>query len=123
MITLGGRDGGIPLEGAAHKLVPCCGTPWLELYADRVRPLIRAYLRGGRGRVYWLLLPAPHEALRAPLFEAVNDAVRLMAGEFGASLRLIRERCSDLTGRIPGHDHLRRSADPSAHPGRNPPHP
>jgi hypothetical protein len=89
VITLGGRDGGIPLEGLAHKLVPCCGTPWLELYADRVRPLIRAYLRGGHGRVYWLLLPAPHEALRAPLFEAVNDALRLLAPEFGASLRLI----------------------------------
>jgi hypothetical protein len=89
VITLGGRDGGIPLQGLAHKLIPCCGTPWLELYADRVRPLIRAYLRGGRGRVYWLLLPAPREALRAPLFEAVNDTLRLLAPEFGASLRLI----------------------------------
>jgi hypothetical protein len=34
-------------------------------------------------------LPAPREALRAPLFEAVNNSIRLLAGEFGSSLRLI----------------------------------
>jgi hypothetical protein len=51
--------------------------------------LIRAYLRGGRGRVYWLLLPAPREALRAPLFEAVNNTLQLLAPEFGGALRLI----------------------------------
>ncbi len=89
VITLGGVDGGIPLANAAHQLVECCGTPWLELYAARVRPLVQAYLRGGRGRIYWLLLPAPREALRAPLFEAVNNSIRLLAGEFGSSLRVI----------------------------------
>ncbi len=91
VITLGGRDGGIPLPNASHHLVSCCGTAWLELYADRVRPLVRHYLRGGRGRVYWLLLPAPREALRAPLFEAVNDTLRLLAPEFGSRLRLIAD--------------------------------
>ncbi len=89
VITLGGVDGGIPLQNAAHQLVECCGTPWLELYAGLVRPLVHAYLRGGRGRVLWLLLPAPREALRAPLFEAVNNAITLLAGEFGSAMRLI----------------------------------
>jgi hypothetical protein len=91
VITLGGRDGGIPLPNAQNQLVECCGQAWLELYADRVRPLITAYLRGGRGRVYWVLLPAPREALRAPLFEAVNDTIGLLASEFSPSLRLIED--------------------------------
>jgi hypothetical protein len=89
VITLGGRDGGISLPDAQHRLVACCGTQWLALYASRLRPLVRAYVRGGRARVYWLLLPAPQEALRAPLFEAVNDALRLLAPEFAGELRLL----------------------------------
>ncbi|MDQ6811249.1 MAG: hypothetical protein M3Z95_05070, partial [Actinomycetota bacterium] len=89
VISLGGRDAGIPLRDARHRLVACCAAAWLGLYAGLVRPLVSAYLRGGRARVYWLLLPAPREALRAPLFEAVNDAVRLLAPQFGTALRLI----------------------------------
>jgi hypothetical protein len=89
VITIGGRDGGISLRDAQHQVVPCCGPHWLALYAGRLRPLVSAYLRGGRGRVYWLLLPAPREALRAPLFEAVNDALRILVPEFHGALRLI----------------------------------
>jgi hypothetical protein len=89
VITVGGRDGGISLPDAHHHLVPCCAAQWLALYAGRLRPLIRAYVRGGRARVYWLLLPAPQEALRAPLFAAVNDALRLLAPEFAGRLRLL----------------------------------
>ncbi|HEX7610296.1 MAG TPA: hypothetical protein VF380_06470 [Solirubrobacteraceae bacterium] len=89
VITLGGRDGGISLPDAQHHLVSCCGPQWLALYAGRLRPLVRAYARGGRGRIYWLLLPAPQEALRAPLFEAVNEALRLLAPEFARELHLL----------------------------------
>ena len=89
VITLGGRDGGISLPDSQHQLIPCCGPQWLALYAGRVRPLIGAYLRGGRARVYWLLLPVPREAQRAPLFEAINDALGLLAPEFHGALRLI----------------------------------
>jgi hypothetical protein len=90
VISLGGRDGGIPLPDVHHRLVSCCGAAWLGLYAGLLRPLLHAYLRGGRGRVYWLLLPAPRERARAPLYGAVNEALRLLAPEFGGSLRLIR---------------------------------
>jgi len=89
VITLGGRDGGIPLAGADHKLIECCGTAWLEAYAGLVRPLVRDYLRGGAGQVFWLLLPAPRERLRAPFYEAVNDALRLLAPEFHGAMHLI----------------------------------
>jgi hypothetical protein len=89
VITLGGRDGGIPLRGPDHKLIECCGSEWLKAYAGLLRPLVNAYLRGGLGHVYWLLLPAPRERLRAPLYEAVNDALRLLAAEFGDRMQLI----------------------------------
>ena len=89
VISVGGRDGGISLPDASHQLVPCCGPAWLALYAARVRPLVESYLRGGRGRVYWLALPAPREAARAPLFEAVNDALRLLIPRYGGALRLL----------------------------------
>lgn len=89
VISLGGRDGGIPLLNSRHQYVECCGTGWLSLYAGLLRPLVRAYLRGGNGHIYWLLLPAPRELARAPLFEAVNDSLRLLAAEFGPALKLI----------------------------------
>jgi len=61
----------------------------LEAYAGLVRPLVRDYLRGGAGQVFWLLLPAPRERLRAPFYEAVNDALRLLAPEFHGAMHLI----------------------------------
>ena len=50
---------------------------------------IRTYLRGGHGRVYWLLLPAPRERLRAPFYEAVNKSLALLAPEFPGLMHLI----------------------------------
>jgi hypothetical protein len=89
VISLGGRDGGIPLPDPAHGLTECCGPRWLRLYADLLRPLVRSYVRGGKGHVYWLTLPAPAEALRAPLYEAVNQALALLVPEFAGELTLI----------------------------------
>ncbi len=89
VISLGGRDGGISLPNPQHGLTPCCGTEWLALYGGLLRPLIHAYLRGGRGRVYWLLLPAPRELARQPLFEAVNAAISEVAAQFPGQVRLI----------------------------------
>jgi lysophospholipase L1-like esterase len=90
VISLGGRDGGIPLPDPANGgLTECCGRRWLRLYANLLRPLARAYIRGGKGHVYWLTLPAPEEAARAPLYEAVNQAVELLASEFPAEITVI----------------------------------
>ena len=38
--------------------------------------MMRAYARGGRGRVYWLLLPAPRDGFFRETFPAVNAALR-----------------------------------------------
>ncbi len=89
VITIGGRDGGIPLAGPRNTLIECCGTRWLRAYARLLRPLARAYVRGGLGHIYWLTLPAPREALRAPLYEAVNQSLALLAAEFPGEITLI----------------------------------
>ncbi len=89
VITLGGRDAGFPLATADHGSIPCCGLDWQQGYAARLRPLVLSYLRGGRGRVYWLSLPVPRDAGAAPLFAAVNGALRLLVGEFAGRMRLI----------------------------------
>lgn len=89
VITIGGRDGGIPLPDGRRGLTECCGPRWLRLYANLLRPLARAYVRGGKGHLYWLTLPAPREALRAPLYEAVNESVALLAAEFPGEMTVI----------------------------------
>ena len=47
VISLGGRDGGIPLPTRLRGLTECCGRRWLRLYANLLRPLVRAYVHGG----------------------------------------------------------------------------
>jgi hypothetical protein len=89
VISLGGRDGGIPLPDPANGLTECCGRRWLRLYANLLRPLVRAYVHGGSGHVYWLTLPAPAEAARGPLYGAVNAALALLVPEFPGQLTLI----------------------------------
>jgi len=90
IITLGGVDGGIPLpDPVSHRLTPCCSARWLRLYADLARPLVRAYVQGGKGHVYWLQIPAPREVLRAGLYEAVDEAIALLAREFPGEMTVI----------------------------------
>ena len=57
-----GRDGDVhraPTTDSRWAARPCCGDAWVAEYARRVRAMMEAYARGGRGRVYWLALPAP----------------------------------------------------------------
>ena len=83
MVFLGANDG-FPMAGA-----DCCGMPWIAEYARRAREMMRTYARGGRGRVYWLLLPAPRGGLlprdlpgrergAAPGGRGLEDDVRLI---------------------------------------------
>jgi hypothetical protein len=49
--------------------------------------VLRAYLRGGRGRVAWLTLPDPRDPRRVAITDAVNEAVRrATSGRAGAVL-------------------------------------
>jgi lysophospholipase L1-like esterase len=79
-----GANDGFPMAGAA-----CCGPAWVAEYARRARRMIRTYARGGRARVYWLLLPAPRGGFFREIFPAVNAALRRAARGLGDDVRLI----------------------------------
>lgn len=83
VMFLGANDG-FPMAGA-----DCCGAPWIAEYARRARAMMRSYARGGRARVYWLLLPAPRGGLFRETFPAVNAALRQAAAGLEDDVRLI----------------------------------
>ena len=83
VMFLGANDG-FPMAG-----VDCCGPAWVAEYARRARRMMVAYGRGGRGRVYWLLLPAARGGFFRETFPAVNAALRLAAGGARRYARLI----------------------------------
>lgn len=76
VVFLGANDG-FPMNGVA-----CCGDAWSRIYAGRVEAMMRSYLRGGRGRVIWLTLPAPRGGNFATVFRGVNEAILLAASRF-----------------------------------------
>ena len=83
-----GANEGFPMRGPGGE-VRCCGAAWAAEYATRVRAMMDAYRRGGAGRVYWILLPAPQDAGRARVARTVNAAVRVAAGAFGAQVAVV----------------------------------
>ena len=86
VVSLGVNEG-FDLPTAAGPAAVCCGEPWIEAYATRVRALMRRYLRRGRGRVIWMTLPLPRSGARTPITTAVNAAiVRAGAGMAGVSV-------------------------------------
>src|SRR5207249_349653 len=70
-----GANDGFPMTTPTGASVDCCGAAWTAEYARRAHLVMRAYLRGGRGRVLWLTLPAPRSELRSPAFLAIDAAV------------------------------------------------
>jgi hypothetical protein len=83
VMFLGANDG-FPMAGA-----DCCGISWIAEYARRAREMMRTYARGGRGRVYWLLLPAARGGLFRETFPAVNAALRQAAAGLEDDVRLV----------------------------------
>jgi hypothetical protein len=83
VVFLGANDG-FRMAGA-----DCCGALWIAEYARRAREMMRTYARGGRGRVYWLLLPAARDGFFRETFPAVNAALRQAAAGLQDDVRLI----------------------------------
>jgi lysophospholipase L1-like esterase len=79
-----GANDGFPMAGA-----DCCGRAWVAEYARRARRMMHSYARGGRGRVYWLTLPAPRGGFFREIFPAVNAALRRAARDLEDDVRLI----------------------------------
>jgi hypothetical protein len=87
VVSIGANEGWpMVIAGVKHE---CCGEPWIAEYARRVRASMQTYLRQGRSRVLWLTLPAPRDAIRIPIFAAVNTAI-LRASHGLAGLSVVR---------------------------------
>jgi lysophospholipase L1-like esterase len=76
-------------DGFAIGSAACCGSDWVDAYAKRVETMMRAYLRDGHGRVYWLLLPPAGKASFERVFVAVNAALRKAAKVVGPGVVLL----------------------------------
>jgi len=80
VISLGGAlDAFAMILPNGGPTVECCDAPWIAEYSRRVRTMMRTYLRGGRGRVFWLTPPLPRDAMRAKVNNAVYAAIELGA--------------------------------------------
>jgi lysophospholipase L1-like esterase len=79
-----GANDGFPIGSAS-----CCGSDWIAAYAKRAETMMRAYLRDGRGHVYWLLLPPSGKPAFQRVFVAVNAALRQAAKAVGRGVELI----------------------------------
>ena len=122
IVFLGVADG-FPLVIAGEP-VACCGPAWGDEYVRRVDRMMTAYLRDGRGLVYWALLPTPRDPAMAEIFSAVN--ARAAAGRRGASRRRPADRRAgaDQSRRtLPGDDLVPRPARDRPRAGRLPPRP
>lgn len=83
-----GANEGFPMT-TPKGTVQCCGPEWAAEYATRARGMIDSYRRDGATQVYWLLLPAPRDPRRQPISRAVNAAIRVAAGAYGAEVRVV----------------------------------
>ena len=94
VVYLGANDG-FPLRPPRGPLAECCDEPWVAEYARRVEAMMRAYVRGGAGRVLWLTLPAPREGHFVAVYRPVNRAIRRAAERVpGAAVVAIDELLS-----------------------------
>jgi hypothetical protein len=87
VVFIGANDG-FPFRAGSRK-VRCCGHAWIKAYARRARLMMASYSRRAAGQVYWLTLPAPRSGHWAPIYRAVNSALRRAAAPFGPEVRLI----------------------------------
>lgn len=76
-------------DGFAIGSANCCGRDWINAYAKRVETMMRAYLRDGHGRVYWLLLPPAGRPAFQRVFVAVNAALHRAAKAVGDGVELL----------------------------------
>ena len=87
VISVGAATDSMPLTGPGGETVTCCSQPWVQAYSRRVEDIMRIYLRGGRGRVFWLTPPLPRYEPRAQITNAVSDAVvRAAQGRSGVTV-------------------------------------
>lgn len=89
VISVGAAFDGFPLPSPAGAKVECCGAPWALLYAERVRKIMRTYVRRGRARVFWLTPPLPRDPVRLEITNAITAAIEHAATGLDA-VRVVR---------------------------------
>lgn len=87
VVFIGGNEGFAVPDGGTE--VNCCSAAWSAGYADLVAEMMRIYLRGNAGRVYWFVLPTPRRAALQSVFTAVNAGIRAAAARFPGRVGLI----------------------------------
>ena len=88
-IVFMGANDGFGVAGPGGHQVGCCGADWSAGYANLAAEMMRTLLRGGAGRVYWVLLPAPSPANFHAVFDGVNAGLRQAAARFPGRVGLI----------------------------------
>jgi hypothetical protein len=112
VISLGSNEG-FPMRAADGASHACCDAAWIGEYERRVRKAMSFYAAGGRGRVYWLTIPAPRDERRVPIVAAVNTAILKAAAGFAGARALRMDLLFSPDGyrdviRYEGHDvHVR----------------
>jgi lysophospholipase L1-like esterase len=84
-----GANEGFELPGPGGRQLECCGPEWAAEYAYRARRMMNTYRRGGRALVYWLTVPAPRDADRQEIAQAVNAAIEVAAQPYRAQVRVL----------------------------------
>jgi lysophospholipase L1-like esterase len=84
-----GANEGFPMPGPDRRPVQCCGADWASVYANRVRRMVDTYRQDGRGRVYWIGLPAPRSRSRQRISRVVNQAVEVATQPWRRQARVI----------------------------------
>jgi len=88
VISVGGLEGH-PMKTPDGATRECCDALWAEEYTRRIRVMMRTYIRGGKGRVFWLTIPTPRDLEVANVVGIVNRAI-LRAAEGLAGARIVR---------------------------------
>jgi hypothetical protein len=83
-----GANEGFPFTRPRGK-VYCCGKRWAAIYAARARSMMASYRRGGRGRVFWITVPALRDKRRTRIGKVVNAAIATAAKAYPEQVTLI----------------------------------
>ena len=89
VVFIGANDG-FPMRTPGGAQVACCGRAWSVEYGRRVATMMGSYARGGRGRVFWLLLPQARRGFFRRAFPAVNRGIRRAAAGMRRDARIVR---------------------------------
>lgn len=88
VMFLGANDAYV-VSGPGGRPIYCCGSAWSVGYSKLVAEMMRSYLRGNVGRVYWFTLPTPRSRKFRYLFDGVNSGIRRAARQFPGRVSLI----------------------------------